>query len=122
MSIEISRTTETIDLETVIDERTFKTVINTEKGTDYSLDVFREQTTTHNGNVVSNNRDIDVTGLHFPMSEMLADTSDFVYKDILGNDKTIPVKDIPVLIPQYIEKLVAEMKIFIASQDGLGEE
>ena len=115
MSIELENTTKTLD--EVKQKHTWKVVINSEKGTDYYVQTYLEVLTIHDGIVVGKNRIIDVPMVKVKMADMLADESNFTYKDESGADKTVPIKDIPLIVAQYCDQAAVDAQAKFDAQD-----
>ena len=109
MSIELENTSKTVAV--VKEERTWRTEINTVAGKDYFVNIFREISETQDGDVVKTDRDsLEVKKLKTMMDDIVASTETVSYKDKTGTDKTFPMCDIPFVIPEAIEILIAAKK------------
>lgn len=113
MSIELENTSKTVDV--IREERTWRTEIFTEKNTDYNLKIHREIVESQDGVALAPDREsLEVPQLAVKMDDVVASTEIISYKDKDGTDKTIPMSDIPFIIPEGIEILIAAEKARLA--------
>jgi len=109
MSIEITNETKSVGI--VKTERSWREEIFTELGTDYTTVIHREEVTTLDGEVISKDRvNLQVPNLTVKISDLVASDAIIPYKDIDGVDKTIALKDVPLLLPEVFEYLIAQEK------------
>ena len=113
MSIALS--TETKEVEITKEERTWRIELFTEAGSDYYAICHREIKESHDGDIKKLDRDsLEVNQLRFLLADTLASSETVSYKDIGGTDKTIPMKDVGMIIPAAIEMLIAAEKASLA--------
>ena len=107
MSTEISSESKTVT-ETK-NERTWRVTIETPRGTDYKIKAHR-QVEVLEDDVFDHFEDAELKEIEESMTNIVAMDDTVSYKDKTGTGKTVPIADLPFLVPEAIEILVAKKK------------
>jgi len=115
MSLEISKTNNVTISEIIKEERTYSTIIKTDKDSGYKVIIDREYIELQDGVVTKRIRhectELPIPQLTISMTDIVACDDSISYKDKTDTSKSLSMCDIPFLIPESIENLVACAKL-----------
>lgn len=100
--------TRTASIEVIREARTYKLEIFTEKGSDYWGKLHHEVAESHDGEYKKSERDPNTNPIVFRMADIVARQDSLSYKNTLGQDQTIPAKDVPAIVTALCDALRSE--------------
>lgn len=109
MSTELTNETKTVEV--IRKERTWRIEAFTELDTEYQLMIYREISETQDGEKLPVDRDnVEIPRYQIGVNSILESNDTVTYTDINGIEKTVNVKDLPILITQFCDDEISRAK------------
>ena len=109
MSVELENTTKSIDV--IRKERTWRVEMFCDRNSEYQFVIHREISETQDGEFLPVDREsVEIPRYQVGVNSVLASEENVTYTGLDGNTRTIPAKDLPLLVSKFCDDEIARAK------------